>query len=406
MTTWPRTYKKWKIGQPMPGLRTHHGFVVEVPQFLVDQLTEAAQAPFVGITTDGNPRSEVWQMTPTGRSATPIVDAALDFLDSVDQPDYRAYIQQPLDSWHRRNWCNALPIIMPAGVLLEDFTPRQREKALKMIGLCFSDQGYELLRRTMRLNEATGDIVNMFMDSWHEFGAFLTLFGEPSIDQPWAWQLQGTHIDINCTIVGDQLSLEPLFLGAEISEIEHGRFAGLSGYQEEEAAGLALGASLTEGQLEKAVLHPSMKAADLPPELAGPIDGRHLGGMGRDNLQHEYVGLCVSGFTDEQRTLLLQLVDVYLNRLPSGYREQRRQQIVNHLSETYVAYIGDPAAKPFYYLIQSPTVWIEFDHHPGLLFDDAWDPIPFHIHTIMRMPNGGDYGMAWIRDWEKANSGP
>jgi hypothetical protein len=397
MTSWPRRYKQWKVGEPLPGIRPHHGFIVEAPEPVVEMIKAGAQAPFVGITTDGIPRAGVWKTTPTGRSPEPIVAAAREFLDSVDQPDYRSYIQQPLDSWHRRNWFNAMPVIMPAGVLLEDLRAHQREKALKMVRACFSGQGYELLRKAMMLNEATGDIVNMYTDSWHEFCVFVTIFGEPSMDEPWAWQLQGTHIDVNCTVAGDQMSLEPLFLGAEICEIEHGPFTGLAAFQEEEAVGLALGAALTDAQREKAVLYPSMKKADLPPELAGPVDGRHIGGAGRDNLVRPHEGICVTEFSAQQRALLAALFDVYLDRLPEGYRQQRRKQILDHLDETYVAYIGAPSQKPFYYRIHSPSVWIEFDHHPGLMLADAEDPMPFHIHTIMRMPNGGDYGMAWIQ---------
>ena len=47
---------------------------------------------------------------------------------------------------------------------------------------------------------------------------------------------------------------------------------------------------------------------------------------------------------------------------------------------------------PFYYRVQSPVVLIEFDHHPGIVFDN---PVPSrnHIHSILRAPNGGDYGV-------------
>ena len=34
-------------------------------------------------------------------------------------------------------------------------------------------------------------------------------------------------------------------------------------------------------------------------------------------------------------------------------------------------------------------------HHPGI-FITAEEPQPFHVHTIVRMPNGGDYGMALL----------
>lgn len=404
MTTWSRTYKHWKIGEPVPGLRTHYGFMADAPQEFADLCRNAAQEPFVGITTDGKPRTEVWEKTPTGCSPEPIVAAATAFLDAVDQPDYRAYVQQPLDSWHRRSWFNAMPIYMPAGIMLRDLRESQKEKALQLFATCLSPSGYELLRKTMWLNDAVRDIVNMYVDSWHEWCVWLTIFGEPSVDEPWGWQLMGTHIDINCTVVGDQMSVEPLFLGAEISEIDHGPHAGLFAYREEEAAGLALGASLTDDQLEQAVLYNSVSHEHLPPELSGPVDGRHVGGAARDNRVVPYEGIAVSAFSKKQRALLDDLFEVYLARLAEGYRDQRRRQIQGHLDETYVAFIGEPAKKPFYYRVHSPTVWIEFDHHPGLMLADAIDPIEFHIHTIFRMPNGGDYGMASIADWERSQA--
>jgi Protein of unknown function (DUF3500). len=51
---------------------------------------------------------------------------------------------------------------------------------------------------------------------------------------------------------------------------------------------------------------------------------------------------------------------------------------------------------PFYYRVQSPVVLIEFDHHPGVAFDNVV-PSRNHIHTIIRTPNGGDYGIDLLR---------
>jgi hypothetical protein len=39
---------------------------------------------------------------------------------------------------------------------------------------------------------------------------------------------------------------------------------------------------------------------------------------------------------------------------------------------------------------------IEFDHHPGVIFDNDI-PTRDHIHTLMRTPNGGDYGADLLR---------
>jgi len=52
---------------------------------------------------------------------------------------------------------------------------------------------------------------------------------------------------------------------------------------------------------------------------------------------------------------------------------------------------GTGPTDPFYYRLQSPVVLIEFEHLPGVAFDNP-EPSPHHIHTIIRTPNGGDYG--------------
>ena len=39
---------------------------------------------------------------------------------------------------------------------------------------------------------------------------------------------------------------------------------------------------------------------------------------------------------------------------------------------------------------------IEFDHHAGVFLGNA-EPEKFHVHTLVRTPNGNDYGMALVR---------
>ena len=39
---------------------------------------------------------------------------------------------------------------------------------------------------------------------------------------------------------------------------------------------------------------------------------------------------------------------------------------------------------------------IEFDHHSGVFLTNEL-PAKFHIHTIVRTPNGNDYGMDLLR---------
>jgi hypothetical protein len=39
------------------------------------------------------------------------------------------------------------------------------------------------------------------------------------------------------------------------------------------------------------------------------------------------------------------------------------------------------------------VVIVEFDHHSGVFLTNK-EPAKFHIHTLLRTPNAGDYGMA------------
>ena len=67
--------------------------------------------------------------------------------------------------------------------------------------------------------------------------------------------------------------------------------------------------------------------------------------------------------------------------------------IERHIAQTHFCWArGIDEEGAFYYRIQSPVVMIEFDHHKGVLLNNE-TPQRFHIHTIVRTPNGNDYGM-------------
>jgi hypothetical protein len=51
---------------------------------------------------------------------------------------------------------------------------------------------------------------------------------------------------------------------------------------------------------------------------------------------------------------------------------------------------------PFYYRIHSPVILIELDHHRGVFLANE-EPTPFHVHTVVRTPNGNDYGRGFLR---------
>lgn len=135
----------------------------------------------------------------------------------------------------------------------------------------------------------------------------------------------------------------------------------------------------------------------MPPGRWHPADQRHLGGAFQDNRVIPYEGVPSNELTIVQRRRLLDLVAAYLEYLPAGPFAARMQAIEQHLNETHFCWIGGfDEDSPFYYRIQSPIVMIEFDHHSGVFLSNEY-PAKFHIHTIVRTPNGNDYGMELLR---------
>ena len=68
-----------------------------------------------------------------------------------------------------------------------------------------------------------------------------------------------------------------------------------------------------------------------------------------------------------------------------------------HIGETRFAWIGQcDEVNPFYYRVHNPVVLIEFDHQPGIALDND-DHTRNHTHTLVRTPNGNDYGKDLLR---------
>ncbi|MEK9647349.1 MAG: DUF3500 domain-containing protein, partial [Alphaproteobacteria bacterium] len=230
-----------------------------------------------------------------------------------------------------------------------------------------------------------------------EWSYIFCLFGEPSETEPWGWQLFGHHLCLNCFLLGGQMTLTPAFMGAEPAYGEQGRYDGIRLFEDEERKGLALMRSLGANQRTRAIVAHSMIGGDLPEGRRHFADNLHLGGAHQDNRVVPYEGLIVSAMSKPQQRDLLDLVEAYLITLPDGPRAARMSEVERHLADTHFCWIGGTDEEStFYYRIQSPVTFIEFDHHTGVFLDNK-EPAKFHVHTIVRTPNGNDYGIDLLR---------
>ena len=367
-----------------------------VAQELFPPVLERAKEPLIGITTDGHVVPDLFALQDTGWNPEPAATAATAFLDSL-APAQRERTLFAVDADEWRMWINAFPTWDPHGLSLEDLEPAQRERALAILEASLSATGYSDARTAMKLNAALGELINQYRDTLTEYRYSLAIFGTPSTTQPWGWQLWGHHLDVHCFIIGRQMVLTPTFIGAEPTVADRGTHKGLRLFDQQRTAGLDLRRSLRPEQARQAVLHASIRVQDLPTELADPFNGRHLAGAAQDNRVIPYAGLPADGLSPGQRESLLRLVNTYAQRLPDDPAAAFMEGVERHLDDTHIAWIGGSGDQDaFYYRIHSPVVLIEYDCHQGVFLDND-QPEPFHVHTIVRTPNGGDYGRDLLR---------
>jgi hypothetical protein len=252
---------------------------------------------------------------------------------------------------------------------------------------CLSPYGYTQVIDLLHLNLTIGEL-RAEPESLNEWLYWFSLYGDPENGGPWGWQLDGHHVNVNCALVGDQMTLTPTFLGAEPVTAPSGKYAGTTVFRREEALGAQLFAGLSAGQREQALI-----AADLPPDL--------YAGAFRDNLELNPAGLPFGELDAEQIEDARNLIGLYAGRAAVGAARVRMQDVLAYEDETRFAWIsalsGDGSGESvFYYRIHSPVILIEFEHQPGVMYANDV-PTRRHIHTVVRTPNGGDYGVDLLR---------
>jgi Protein of unknown function (DUF3500) len=354
----------------------------EALQRYVERARASLAEPFVGLTTDGQVMPGLFRLERSGVSAQPLLDAADAFVESLS-PEQRGWVSFPIDSSEWRAWSNISPYLLRHGVCLESLSDAQRDLALGLVKESLSSAGFQTARDVMRLNETIAEMTGRF----HEYGEWLywlSIFGTPSSREPWGWQIDGHHLILNCFVLGDQVVTTPQFMGSEPVYAEQGKYAGTRVFEREESIGFDFMRGLSAEQQARATVGMQL-----------PLDA--VATAPHDNIRVPYEGLPCADLSAAQQSALVDLISLYIARLPPGHAAVRLAEIQHYAADTYFAWIGacDDAA-PFYYRIHSPVVWIEFDHQIGIALDNDV-PSRNHVHTIVRTPNGNDYGHDLLR---------
>lgn len=360
--------------------------------------SQVKYADVKGVTTDGTVVEDLYAIHSTDVSTDALVKAAQTFLDGLSTKERTSCVFDiDADEWTA--WSN-VDGYDRKGVRMGDLTEKQRNLGHALLGKALSADGLTRTRGIMKLNAFLGDSNGGNQKTLTEGHYFFTFMGTPSTTQPWGFQYEGHHVAINYFVLGDQVVMTPTFMGSEPTT---GTYKGekITLFRPETTAGLAMIRSLTTAQRAKAVSAQSNGNEDMK------------AGAGQDNLELAYQGLKGSDLTSAQQEKLLDLVGVYVGYIDEGHAEVKMTEVRKHLDDTYLYWMGETEDdSAFYYRVHSPVVLIEYDAQAPLFYKGDASATPStssaggpgggtpsqeHIHTIVRTPNGGDYGIDLLK---------
>ena len=351
-------------------------------QQVYDRAQDSLARDFKGLTAGGARTGGLFPVAETGVSLDEVVAAANAFKATLTADQWRD-ATFGIDDGAWRSWHNMHVNLMRHGLLLDELSPAQRSAALRLVEVSSSAAGYRSARDIMKLNEHAAEITG----NPKEFGEWyywISLFGEPSPTEPWGWQIDGHHLIVNCFVFRDQMVMTPDFRGSEPVLAGSGKYAGTHVFHDEQSRGLDFMSALSTEQQHRAVI-----GTQVPRDVLGTAQA--------DNLDLDYAGIRADALAPEQRDRLLDLIETYVGRLRPGHAALRMDEVRGHLADTHFGWIGTLGDEdPFYYRVHSPVILIEFDHLPGIIWDNT-EPTRDHIHTVVRTPNGNDYGRDLLR---------
>ncbi len=344
--------------------------------------SDALKEPYQGIFAKNDSTRKKFPIRKTNVTTAPIMKAAILFLDGLNsEQQNRTTFDIKDQEW--RKWCNVdNGIYDRQGVSMKEMTPLQKNSAFNLMQVSLSAKGLQLSKDIMKTDQTLKEL-NNGSTIYDEELYFFTIMGQPSQTEPWGWQLDGHHLVINYFVLGDQIVMTPVFMGGEPIITTTGKYKGNTLFQDEQNLGLAFMQSLSD---EQQVVANISKVK---------TENNNIAEANKDNLHLDYQGIPASNLANQQKDDLLNLIYQYVSNMKEGHQQVKMEEVTLHIDNTWFSWVGETTKDAvFYYRVHSPVVLIEFDHQKvvGVPNADDGKPSKNHIHTVVRTPNGNDYG--------------
>lgn len=254
------------------------------------------------------------------------------------------------------------------GLTLKDMSGEQKALAQALLASGLSQSGYVKAETIISLEQILYSMEHGKGPVRDPELYFFNIFGEPgSTDpkQPWGWRVEGHHLSLNFTVVGDRGVVGgPTFMGTNPAEVKSGPRQGLRVLGAEEDLARKLVKSLDDARRKKAIV-----------QETAPKDILSLAARKAKPL--EPAGVLVPDLNSEQKELLNSIIVLYAERLRPELAGHDLGKILKAgVDRVGFAWAGGlERGEPHYYRIQGPTFLIEYDNTQN----DA-----NHVHSVWR----------------------
>ena len=266
-----------------------------------------------------------------------------------------------------RRWLEYRPRPRP-GACIGDMGGDARKAAHRLLATGLSEHAYAQAMVIIALEEVL-DRREGWRRRRHSNDYWVNVFGDPNGDDPWSWRFEGHHLSVTMTVLGDEVSPAPVFLGANPACIRYGGQAVSRPLPLEEDLAREVLTALDPAQRSIAVVSDCAPADILT--ATRPRAAEHI----------EPVGIAASRLGPTPRAVLGRIVALYLDRLPAGLAAREAARVA--AGELYFAWQGPPVpGARHYYRVQGDDLLIEYDNTT----DDG-----NHQHTVLRRPRS-DFG--------------
>lgn len=289
-----------------------------------------------------------------------LATSATTFLDALEAAQ-RTEATLPFDGHERMTW--AYWPMQRRGIPLWALSRSQTKAAFRLLATMIAPPAFARTMAVIALEEVLDQVERGHSDRRHSGDFWFSVFGRPGVE-PWGLRFEGHHVSVHATAAAGDMTLTPMFLGANPAVVRDAGHEVVAPLAAEEQLGFDLLHSLTTEQRAMAILSDEAPADIVTrnhPRVDAPLDS---------------AGVHLSVLDGAAARVGRRLVQVYLDRFPDGVTRPPN----NGLRFGWAGAL-EPG-RGHYYRLAGDRLLIELDNTQNGAN---------HIHTVVR-DTAADFG--------------